>query len=103
MMGAGGEEARRQCEWGIAARSELGAPSPPAALAARREVKAGAGGLPGFQAGLPLFIGGISLGGCIAFHAALADQDAGSQLFRCSAARSVDGAAPCRPCSQGAA
>lgn len=50
----------------------------------RREVRSGAAGLPGFGAGLPTFVGGISLGGCIAFNAALADREAGSGLFRCA-------------------
>lgn len=50
-----------------------------------REVHGGGGpgvGIPGFQAGLPLFIAGISLGGCIAFHAILRDQQHEQQLFR---------------------
>ncbi len=48
----------------------------------RREVRGGAAGLPGFEPGLPMFVGGISLGGCIAFNAALADKEEGSGLFR---------------------
>lgn len=46
------------------------------------QVQGGAAGLPGFEAGLPMFVGGISLGGCIAFNAALADREAGGGLFR---------------------
>ncbi|KAI7841419.1 hypothetical protein COHA_004814 [Chlorella ohadii] len=46
------------------------------------EVRGGAAGLPGFEPGLPMFVGGISLGGCIAFNAALADKEEGSGLFR---------------------
>ena len=47
------------------------------------QVQGGAAGLPGFETGLPMFVGGISLGGCIAFNAALADREAGCGLFRC--------------------
>lgn len=63
-------------------RSMVDAPPPHRRLACS-EVHGGTTGLPGFEAGLPLFVGGISLGGCIAFNAALADREAGSGLFRC--------------------
>ncbi|KAL4445371.1 hypothetical protein ABPG77_011196 [Micractinium sp. CCAP 211/92] len=38
--------------------------------------------IPGFAPSLPMFVGGISLGGCIAFNSILADREAGSGLFR---------------------
>lgn len=56
--------------------------STPSLPPACREVQAGGPGIPGFEPGLPRFVGGISLGGCIALHAALADRAASSQLFR---------------------
>ena len=65
-----------------------------------REVQGGRAGVPGFEPSLPHFIGGISLGGCIAFNAALADSDAGSQLFKCAGAgvgRPVGARMLCRP------
>lgn len=47
-----------------------------------REVQAGGPGIAGFEPSLPRFVSGISLGGCIALHSALADRASGSQLFR---------------------
>ncbi len=68
-----------------------GAPAPPPTssgldcrLARSSELE-----IPGFAPSLPMFVGGISLGGCIAFNSILADREAGSGLFRWGRLRSL--------------
>lgn len=50
---------------------------------ARSAVREESLGIPGF-AGLPVFICGISLGGCIAYNAVLASKASGESLIKCA-------------------